>query len=54
VYINYLRRKLGSSGSLIETVRGQGYRIAGIETGKLPQSIPMLPPVSAFHQAAVV
>ena len=27
VYINYLRRKLGPSASLIETVRGQGYRI---------------------------
>ncbi len=30
VYINYLRRKLGGTngGPLIETVRGQGYRIA--------------------------
>ena len=28
VYVNYLRRKLGRSQSLIETVRGQGYRIA--------------------------
>lgn len=30
VYINYLRRKLGDTGPvhLIETVRGQGYRIA--------------------------
>jgi DNA-binding response OmpR family regulator len=28
VYINYLRRKLGPNGFLIETVRGQGYRIA--------------------------
>ena len=54
VYINYLRRKLGSSGSLSDTVRGQGDRIAGVETGKLPQSIPMLPPVSAFHQTALV
>jgi DNA-binding response OmpR family regulator len=53
VYINYLRRKLGSNGSLIETVRGQGYRIAGMEAGKRPQSVPMLPPVSAFQQAAL-
>lgn len=53
VYINYLRRKLGSSGSLIETVRGQGYRVAGMEAGKQPQSIPMLPPVSAFQQSAL-
>jgi DNA-binding response OmpR family regulator len=53
VYINYLRRKLGPSGSLIETVRGQGYRIAGLETGKAAQSVPlaMLPP--AFQQAAM-
>jgi DNA-binding response OmpR family regulator len=53
VYINYLRRKLGPSGSLIETVRGQGYRIAGLKTGKAVQSVPlpMLPP--AFQQAAM-
>jgi len=53
VYINYLRRKLGPSGSLIETVRGQGYRIAGLEAGKAAQSVPlpMLPP--AFQQAAM-
>jgi DNA-binding response OmpR family regulator len=53
VYINYLRRKLGPSGSLIETIRGQGYRIAGLETGKAAQSVPlpMLPP--AFQQAAI-
>jgi DNA-binding response OmpR family regulator len=54
VYINYLRRKLGSSGSLIETVRGQGYRIGGVEAGKQPQSVPPLPPVSAFQQPAVL
>jgi DNA-binding response OmpR family regulator len=53
VYINYLRRKWGPSGSLIETVRGQGYRIAGLEAGKAAQSmpLPMLPP--AFQQAAM-
>ena len=34
VYINYLRRKLGPSASLIETVRGQGYRIAGLESSR--------------------
>lgn len=50
VYINYLRRKLGSSGSLIETVRGQGYRIAGVEAGKQPQSVPLPAPASAFQQ----
>jgi DNA-binding response OmpR family regulator len=34
VYINYLRRKLRdtTSGSIIETVRGQGYRMAGTIT----------------------
>jgi DNA-binding response OmpR family regulator len=53
VYINYLRRKLGSSGSLIETVRGQGYRIAGVEAGKLPQPVSMLSPVSVFQQATL-
>ena len=53
VYINYLRRKLGSSGSLIETVRGQGYRIAGVEAGKQPQSVPLPVPVSAFQQPAM-
>ena len=53
VYINYLRRKLGSSGSLIETVRGQGYRIAGVEAGKQPQSVPLPPPISAFQQSAM-
>ena len=55
VYINYLRRKLGPNASLIETVRGQGYRIASPETGKQAQSIPMLPPIPipAFHHAAL-
>lgn len=53
VYINYLRRKLGPSGSLIETVRGQGYRIAGIETGKPVQSMPLLPNIPAFQQSAL-
>jgi DNA-binding response OmpR family regulator len=49
VYINYLRRKLGPSASLIETVRGQGYRIAGPidPVGHLL----VLPPVPAFQQA---
>jgi DNA-binding response OmpR family regulator len=55
VYINYLRRKLGPSASLIETVRGQGYRIASPETGKAPQFVPlpMAVPVAAFQQAAL-
>jgi len=55
VYINYLRRKLGPSASLIETVRGQGYRIASPETGKPAQVFPLpLPiPVPAFQHAAL-
>ncbi len=49
VYINYLRRKLGANGVLIETVRGQGYRIASPQMGRpsLPVPLPMLP--AAFH-----
>jgi DNA-binding response OmpR family regulator len=53
VYINYLRRKLGPSASLIETVRGQGYRIAGIESGNPVQAVPLPPPLPVFHQAAL-
>ena len=55
VYINYLRRKLGPSASLIETVRGQGYRIASPETSKAAQFVPMpLPPaVAAFQHTAL-
>jgi DNA-binding response OmpR family regulator len=53
VYINYLRRKLGPSASLIETVRGQGYRIASPETGKPAQFVPLSPPVPMFQQAAL-
>jgi DNA-binding response OmpR family regulator len=55
VYINYLRRKLGPSASLIETVRGQGYRIASPETGKPVQFVPLPPPlpVPAFQHAAL-
>lgn len=52
VYINYLRRKLGPSGSLIETVRGLGYRIAGVDTGKTAQSVPLPPLSPVFQQAA--
>ena len=40
VYINYLRRKLGAGGALIETVRGQGYRMAAAEGGGPMQPIP--------------
>jgi DNA-binding response OmpR family regulator len=54
VYINYLRRKLGSSGSLIETVRGQGYRIAGPEAGKQAQPIPLLPLIPVFQGHAAL
>lgn len=55
VYINYLRRKLGPNGALIETVRGQGYRIASSAIGRSsqPVPIPVLPPVfeAAYRQA---
>lgn len=53
VYINYLRRKLGPSGSLIETVRGQGYRIAGFDSGKAAQSVPLPALSPVFQQAAM-
>lgn len=57
VYINYLRRKLGASGALIETVRGQGYRIAGAELGKFVPSavIPelVMAQMPAFQAAAL-
>ena len=54
VYINYLRRKLGPNAALIETVRGQGYRITTPETGKRAESAPLPPllPVPAFQQMA--
>ena len=42
-----------SSGSLIETVRGQGYRIAGLEAGKAAQSVPLPCFRPAFQQAAM-
>jgi DNA-binding response OmpR family regulator len=54
VYINYLRRKLGPSASLIETVRGQGYRIGGIE-GRPPIDAVVglpIPRVPVFQQTA--
>jgi DNA-binding response OmpR family regulator len=42
VYVNYLRRKLGAvspdgdvSGSVIETVRGEGYRMGGLPEKKM-------------------
>jgi DNA-binding response OmpR family regulator len=53
VYINYLRRKLGPSASLIETVRGQGYRIGGIEGSRPELALPPLPSAPAFRQAAL-
>jgi DNA-binding response OmpR family regulator len=55
VYINYLRRKLGPSASLIETVRGQGYRIAGLEAGKpaQPLSMPLPGAIPEFPHAAM-
>jgi DNA-binding response OmpR family regulator len=56
VYINYLRRKLGPSASLIQTVRGQGYRIGGVESSGLAVAIPpvpALPSAPVFQQAAL-
>jgi DNA-binding response OmpR family regulator len=54
VYINYLRRKLGPSASLIETVRGQGYRIGGIESSAPIDTVPPLPlpPVTVYQHTA--
>jgi DNA-binding response OmpR family regulator len=54
VYINYLRRKLGPSASLIETVRGQGYRIGGIESSPRVDAVLSLPipPVAVFQHTA--
>lgn len=54
VYINYLRRKLGANASLIETVRGQGYRIGGVEAGKPVEAMPYLPPIPAAFQPVVL
>ena len=51
VYVNYLRRKLGRSESLIETVRGQGYRIATVEAGKFVQPIPLSVPAALLPEA---
>ena len=40
--------------SLIETVRGQGYRIASPETGKPAQFVPLPSlPLPVFQQAAL-
>jgi DNA-binding response OmpR family regulator len=52
VYINYLRRKLGANGSLIETVRGRGYRIGNAEAHRHPVPVP-LTVLPAFQQQAV-
>ena len=55
VYINYLRRKLGPSASLIETVRGQGYRIGGLDSSRPVDTVlrlPSMPPAPVFQQPA--
>jgi len=52
VYINYLRRKLGAAAGLIETVRGQGYRIAGPEVMPPMEMLAMLQSVPAPVYAA--
>jgi DNA-binding response OmpR family regulator len=53
VYVNYLRRKLGSvsnsQAALIETVRGIGYRMA-----TRPVEVPAPAGISTSHLAAVV
>jgi DNA-binding response OmpR family regulator len=57
VYINYLRRKLGPSASLIETVRGQGYRIgSGGQGGGPVDTMPHFPPMppTATYQPPVL
>ncbi|HEX6771109.1 MAG TPA: response regulator transcription factor [Acidobacteriaceae bacterium] len=55
VYINYLRKKLGESACLIETVRGQGYRIVGADSVPPSESVSFLPPpVPVFPQAAAL
>lgn len=52
VYVNYLRRKLGEAATLIETVRGQGYRIATVES--LPAMDGMLLPLPVCAPPAVL
>jgi DNA-binding response OmpR family regulator len=56
VYINYLRKKLGESACLIETIRGQGYRIAATDSVlHQPESLPLMPPpIPVFAQAAAL
>jgi DNA-binding response OmpR family regulator len=53
VYINYLRRKLVDScgGSLIETVRGEGYRLSRVEQMPVGLGAAHLPDV-AIHAVA--
>jgi len=52
VYINYLRRKLEGDGAfegsagLIDTVRGQGYRLGGVSCQTMPRRPMALPAVS--------
>ena len=47
VYVNYLRRKLGPSQTLIETVRGQGYRIAA--SASASRAVPMASLLPQVH-----
>lgn len=55
VYVNYLRKKLGESACLIETVRGQGYRIAAADSTRQPQNSVLLPPpIPTFGHAAAL
>jgi len=52
VYINYLRRKLeDGGGGLIETVRGQGYRLGGLSCELMPREPVRLPTVSGVAYA---
>jgi DNA-binding response OmpR family regulator len=47
VYVNYLRRKLGPSQTLIETVRGQGYRIAA--SASTSRALPLASLLPGMH-----
>jgi len=56
VYVNYLRRKLGAASpedttfSVIETVRGEGYRMGGVR--KMVASVRDYPAASAAFAGA--
>jgi len=55
VYVNYLRRKLSGVGSmdLIETVRGEGYAVAGKETRGTVKFVPQSLTMNGFARMEV-